>query len=219
MHFRNHMFFRFIVSELNNSGNLPRSPSTQQTRTSSYTSRWLETTAQSYLRYNTNVDFTPLLFHSLCGKNTKLSDAGTIASREKDEYCNAYAFTSRPLKCGENIVVQVLGVDRSFVGGLAFGFTSCDPSTLAPRDLPDDSDLLLDRLEYWVVNKDVCRSPDLTDELSFHLTEEGKTRMKIFKLIVVYFPDKCPDMPHCIPSNGQCSLHDTNLLKSIRQMN
>jgi len=40
--------------------------------------------------------------------------------------------------------------------------------------LPDDSDLLLDRPEYWVVNKDVYAKAQVADELTFHLTEDGK---------------------------------------------
>uniref|UniRef100_A0A2C9K4A1 RING-type domain-containing protein n=1 Tax=Biomphalaria glabrata TaxID=6526 RepID=A0A2C9K4A1_BIOGL len=71
---------------------------------------------------------------------------------------------------------QVLSIDRSFFGGLGFGLTACDPSTVDPGSLPDDSDLLLDRLEYWVVNKDICRNPEIGDELSFHLTESGEVR-------------------------------------------
>lgn len=67
----------------------------------------------------------------------------------------------------------MLSIDRSFFGGLGFGLTACDPSTVDPGSLPDDSDLLLDRLEYWVVNKDICRNPEIGDELSFHLTESG----------------------------------------------
>lgn len=125
-------------------------------------------------RHHGNMQFTPLPFHNLCGRNIRISPDQMVATRTKDEYCNAYVFTSRPMRCGEKIVVQVKGVDRSFIGGLAFGFTSCDPTTLKMEELPDDADLLLDRLEYWVVNKDVCRSPEIEDELSFYLTNDGR---------------------------------------------
>ena len=54
-----------------------------------------------------------------------------------------------------------------YSGSLAFGLTSCDPATLDPADLPEDSDCLLDRPEYWVVSKDVANTPDTGDELSF----------------------------------------------------
>lgn len=124
-------------------------------------------------RFHANAEFSPLPFHSLSGRNIRISQDQLVATRTKDEYCNAYVFTSRPLRCGEKIVIQVQGVDRSFVGGLAFGFTSCDPSMMQTEQLPDDADLLLDRLEYWVVNKDVCRSPEIEDELSFYLTPDG----------------------------------------------
>jgi len=58
--------------------------------------------------------------------------------------------------------------------------TAADPALIPPMDLPDDSDLLLDRPEYWIVNKDVCSNPDVADELSFHLTEEGMRLFLIF---------------------------------------
>lgn len=60
-----------------------------------------------------------------------------------------------------------------YLGGLALGLTSCDPATLQHYDLPDDSDLLLDRPEYWVVSKDVASCPQRGDELSFCITHSG----------------------------------------------
>ena len=142
-----------------------------------------------HVRYYTNTNFTPMKWHTLCGKNISMSYDKLIATRSQDEYCNGYVFSSRPLNCGEKIVIQILGVDRSYVGGLGVGLTACSPSKVTLEDLPDDSDLLLDRLEYWVVNKDVCRSPELGDELCFHLTNEGKnsTRVMIIKIIIILY--------------------------------
>jgi len=94
--------------------------------------------------------------------------------RRVEDYCNAYVFTPRPLHIRETIVVQVLSVDPAYTGGLAFGVTCCNPDTLRSDVLPDDSDLLLDRPEYWVVNKDVCAKAEVADELSFYLAEDGE---------------------------------------------
>lgn len=127
------------------------------------------------IRFHKNVDFTPLFFHSVQGRNILLDVEKTVAMRRREEYCNGYVFTSRPVR-NEVIVLQILAIDRSYVGGLAFGFTTCDPCCLTFNELPDDADQFLDRREYWVVNKDVCRSPDVGDELSFHLTPEGEVR-------------------------------------------
>ena len=55
-------------------------------------------------------------------------------------------------RIGERIVVQVVSTEVSYIGSLAFGLTNCDPSTIDVRELPEDSDLLLDRPEYWVVS-------------------------------------------------------------------
>jgi protein neuralized len=56
---------------------------------------------------------------------------------------------------------------------VAFGLTSCDPTTIDVQNLPEDSDLLLDRSEYWVVSKDVANCPASGDELSFQINRDG----------------------------------------------
>lgn len=127
------------------------------------------------IRFYNTFSFNPMPFHSKSGRNVCFSSDKMIAVRLVEEYCNGYVFTQRPLRLGERMVIQILSVDTAFVGGLAFGMTACDPKHLNTEELPDDSDLLLDRPEYWVVNKDVCSAPEVGDELSFHLTEDGKT--------------------------------------------
>lgn len=44
---------------------------------------------------------------------------------------------------------------------------------LRPESLPDDSDDLLERGEYWVGIKDVAAKPNETDELAFWMNESG----------------------------------------------
>ena len=115
-------------------------------------------------------------FHATTGRNVVLNTDKTIAVRLVEEYCNGYVFTSRPMKMGEKFVIQILAIEKAYSGGLTFGMTACDPSEILSDHLPDDSDLLLDRPEYWVVNKDVCSAPEVGDELSFHMTDDGKLR-------------------------------------------
>jgi len=107
------------------------------------------------------------------GRNICLSSDGGVAVRRVEDYCNAYVFTRRPFRPSETLVIQVMSVDLAYTGGLAFGMTCCDPGTLSAEVLPDDSDLLLDRPEYWIVNKDVCANAEIADELTFYLTDEG----------------------------------------------
>lgn len=78
---------------------------------------------------------------------------------------------------GERLVVQILATEPMYVGALALGLTSCDPAKLSAEDLPDDSDLLLDRPEYWVVSKDVASSPQPGDEIAFTVTHYGEVQM------------------------------------------
>lgn len=100
-----------------------------------------------------------------------------MATRTDTEFCHGYAFTSRPLLLGERLVVQILSTEPMYVGALALGLTSCDPARLTAEDLPDDSDLLLDRPEYWVVSKDVASSPQPGDEIAFTVTHYGAVQM------------------------------------------
>ncbi|XP_011331886.1 protein neuralized isoform X3 [Ooceraea biroi] len=121
--------------------------------------------------------FTPLPFHSTRGRNIRFSNQQCVATRTDTEFCHGYAFTSRPLLLGERLVVQILSTEPMYVGALALGLTSCDPARLTAEDLPDDSDLLLDRPEYWVVSKDVASSPQPGDEIAFTVTHYGEVQM------------------------------------------
>ena len=124
------------------------------------------------------VHYTPLPFHPLTGRSVIMSQVHTIAERSPDEVTNAYVFTERPIYCGETFTIEIVSTspldEELNTGGLAFGMTTCDPATLTPGELPDDSDYLLDRPEYWIVNKDICLKPRVGDKLSFHLTLSGR---------------------------------------------
>jgi len=142
---------------------------------------------------------SPLAFCSgLVGRNICLSPDCTVAVRRVEDYCNAYVFMPRPLHIRETVVIQVLSVDPAYTGGLAFGVTCCDPETLRSEMLPDDSDLLLDRPEYWVVNKDVCAKAQVADELAFYLAEDGKHYYSSITSATFF--------PRQILPNSRCSL-------------
>ena len=125
------------------------------------------------LRFNSGFRFKELHFHRFTGPNASLNGNGTIAWRHEDEYSNGYVFTSQPVKAGDRLVIQVLATENMYIGSLAFGLTSCDPASIDPETLLEDSDMLLDRPEYWVVSKDVANSPDEGDELSFCVKGDG----------------------------------------------
>lgn len=125
------------------------------------------------LRFNSTARFRPMSFHTATGPNISLNGAAGIAWRHEDEYSNGYVFTGSPVVVGERVVVQILSTENMYIGSLAFGLTSCDPGILDTEGLPEDSDMLLDRPEYWVVSKDVANSPDVGDELSFLINSDG----------------------------------------------
>ena len=119
------------------------------------------------------VKYRQMSFHRNVGQNVRLNSTLTLASRCEEEFSQGYVFASCVVNVGERIVVQVVGTEESFIGSLAFGLTSCNPSAINVKNLPEDSDLLLDRPEYWVVVKDVASSPKVGDELSFRVNRDG----------------------------------------------
>nr|CAG4638338.1 EOG090X03H5 [Cyclestheria hislopi] len=130
------------------------------------------------LRHYRHYTFNPLTFHSRThGHNIRLGPDCRTAVRHESEFCNGYVFSSRPLAPGESWVIQIVQVENLYVGGMAFGFTTCNPASLIPSVLPDDADMLLDRPEYWVISKDVARGPTLGDEVEFHLSHTGEVMM------------------------------------------
>lgn len=125
------------------------------------------------LIHNQGVRFQAMTFHPNVGKNIRVDGSGTVAARHEEEFAQGYVFSRHTINPGERIVIQVLSNEDSYIGSLAFGLTNCDPGSLNVANLPEDSDLLLDRPEYWVVSKDVANSPPVGDELSFTVKTDG----------------------------------------------
>lgn len=131
-----------------------------------------------HMPYGPLSQLSPMPFHRVVGRNVFISHNGRVASRSDNEFCQGYVFTARPLRIGETIIVQILRKDNVYIGGLALGLTSCDPAHLSPGDLPDDSDQLLDRPEYWVVSKDVAAAPCTGDEIAICVTPTGEVTIR-----------------------------------------
>lgn len=123
------------------------------------------------------VRLSPMQFHKTKGRNIRLSSDYLLASRMDTEFCQGYVFTARPIRLNEQIIIQILKTEKIYVGALALGLTSCDPATLSQSDLPDDSDSLLDRPEYWVVSKDVASVLNAGDEIRFCITTMGEVQI------------------------------------------
>lgn len=107
-------------------------------------------------------------FAALCGTQSHRKRFRVVDSLEASVALRSVWFTVSVA------VFQILSIDSSYRGGLTVGMTACDPSALRPSDLPDDSDHLLDRLEYWVVHKEVLATAEVEDEISITLTNDGK---------------------------------------------
>ncbi|KAL3276380.1 hypothetical protein HHI36_011764, partial [Cryptolaemus montrouzieri] len=130
------------------------------------------------LRYQSAyVSYHPMTLHRTCGRNVRFNVSRNVAARVDNEFCQGYVFTARPLQIGERIVVQILNTEAMFQGCLALGLTSCDPTSLLYSDLPDDSNFLLDRPEYWVISRDFARNLNQGDEISFCIALNGEVQI------------------------------------------
>ncbi|KAI6215558.1 Zinc finger, C3HC4 type [Aphelenchoides besseyi] len=122
-------------------------------------------------RPNTN----ELRFHRFCGLNAQVDERGLYASRVGHEFSQGYVFTNRPIKMNEKFTIIVVKHASEFMGGMAFGLTSCDPAKIgSPSVLPADSDSLLERPEYWVCIKNVAVNPVAGDTACFWVQETGE---------------------------------------------
>ena len=97
------------------------------------------------LQYNRGVTFRQMTFHRNVGRHVQLELSSTIGRRHEEEFAQGYVFSSNTVTLGERLVVQVLGTEEAYIGSIAFGLTNCDPASIDVQNLPEDSDLLLDR--------------------------------------------------------------------------
>ena len=118
-----------------------------------------------------------MTFHRNVGQNVRLDSTSTIATRCDDEFSQGYVFASNVVNVGEWMGVRIAGTEESFIGSLAFGLTNVNPASINVKGLPEDSDLLLDRPEYWVVAKDVASSPPAGVELAFRVNPDGSVEL------------------------------------------
>ncbi|XP_055848497.1 protein neuralized [Episyrphus balteatus] len=130
------------------------------------------------LQYHISNKLVPLPFHTARGRNIRFSSDNLVATRTENDFCQGYVFTSRPIQTDETIVIQILKTDHTYVGSLALGLTSCNPASLNQNDLPDDSNFLLDRPEYWVVNKDIALPSNKGDEISLCISAMGEVTIR-----------------------------------------
>ena len=113
-------------------------------------------------------------FHRACtGQNVSLNQTATIATRSETEFCNGYVFLESPMQPGESLVIRILETEGTYIGSMAFGLTSADPRFLKSSELPEDSDILSQRPEYWVSSKDVLPDPQDGDEVSLTVSLDG----------------------------------------------
>jgi len=151
--------------------------------------------------FKTPYKLHPILYHAdqetnfkfnstLMGSNVHLNEDKRIAYRKLSLELrrNAYVFIDKPMEVNSSICVQILNIDLRSNGtnealntdnSIAFGCTNCDLRSLKAKDLPSDSYDLLNRSEYWIVNKNILNNASIADELCFTLDREGNVSYKV----------------------------------------
>ncbi|XP_064461051.1 protein neuralized-like isoform X2 [Ornithodoros turicata] len=121
-------------------------------------------------------DWIPMDFHRVMGPNAKFQEMSRcIAARTTLNAGRALVFSARRLETNEKCLVEITATNDAHSGSLTFGLTTCDPATLQQwaSSFPEDPECLMDRPEYWVVKKNVVASPNMGDEISFVINDEG----------------------------------------------
>ena len=113
------------------------------------------------------------------GQNVRLSSDGEVAKRTETEFSHGYVFLDSIMNPEETLIIRILETDSSYVGSLAFGLTSADPRFLKSSELPEDSDILSQRPEYWVSSKDVLPDPQDGDEVSLSVSLDGAVHCSV----------------------------------------
>ena len=74
-------------------------------------------------------------FHIVHGKNISLTSDRKTATRVSS-FCNAIVFTSRPMRIGEVLHIELIQYTQGWSGVLRFGFTNTNPTVLETTNLP-----------------------------------------------------------------------------------
>jgi hypothetical protein len=114
----------------------------------------------------------------LHGRNVRLTSTCDTAYRISNEpLSHAYVFINKQVKINESVCIQIAQVDSFKEANrnisLSFGCTNCNLNQLFQNDLPVDSYDLLNRKEYWVVNKNILNNAQSGDELCFKFHPNG----------------------------------------------
>ena len=111
------------------SPSLPQSSSTPSRTPSVIVSRRESTRFRS--QHFSSLSLRPVRFYKeLTGRNVRLGDEGRSAGLVPGEFNNGYVFLPNKMVVNETLIVRIDENDWDFDGGLAFGLTTCAPTSL-----------------------------------------------------------------------------------------
>ena len=131
-------------------------------------------------------EFNRFKFNSnIYGRNVKFNRLLTIAYRTNMSSTNAYVFIDKEMLVDHSLCIQIVDIDSTETDtnynnisetSLAFGCTNFLIDKINKIDLPNDSYDLLNRSEYWIVNKNILNNPSVGDELCLSVDKSGKLK-------------------------------------------
>ena len=131
-------------------------------------------------------EFNRFKFNSnIYGRNVKFNRLFTIAYRTNMSSTNAYVFIDKEMLVDHSLCIQIVDIDSTETDtnnnnisetSLAFGCTNFLIDKINKIDLPNDSYDLLNRSEYWIVNKNILNNPSVGDELCLSVDKSGKLK-------------------------------------------
>jgi hypothetical protein len=131
---------------------------------------------------------------NIYGKNVKFNRHFTIAYRTNMSSTNAYVFIDNTILVDHSLCIQIVDIDSTEIDinnntisetSLAFGCTNFLIDKINKIDLPNDSYDLLNRSEYWIVNKNILNNASVGDELCLSVDKSGKFKYNFVKDTII----------------------------------
>ncbi|CAF1055411.1 unnamed protein product [Didymodactylos carnosus] len=90
---------------------------------------------------------------------------------------SAYAFIQTQMKIGDVLICKIMDCDSNISATLLFGLTTCNPTLLQNKQLPDETPSLINQYSSykWCIEFDLDTTINMYDELAFYYDQNGCT--------------------------------------------
>lgn len=120
--------------------------------------------------------FIPTVTHNiLLTNNNRIVVVNNLKIR------SSYAFINTPMKLNEILICKVMDCDANISAVLLFGLTTCNPTSLQNKNLPEDTSVLMEQYSSsrWFIDSDIKTTISMYDELAFWFDSNGRVHLSI----------------------------------------